>query len=136
MQIARHPFEATRDPLGANQLVDLRNRRKPCIPRSACVIAAELLHQLRQPPVGDCRQMRRRAPRVAAGQAMALEQCDSATGGLEQVSRGYPDDAAADDADVNMQVAVEPVQHRKRYSFFPIRRCVHDRHLAVLQTAM
>ena len=136
MQIRRHPLEAARDPFGAHELVNLRDCREPCIPRRARVIAAERVDELAEAGVGHRGQVRRRVPGVATPQAIAIEQRHRATGGLEQIRGSNTDDTAADDADVDANVAVEPVQHRERDRVLPVRHCIHGGHFAVLRVGL
>ena len=125
MQVARSPLEAARDLEVADDRVDLSDRRQTRFPRRLRVIASETLHQFRQPRVGHHRQVRGRVPRVDVRAALALEQRDAAAVQGQQIRGGQAGDAAADDDDVDLLVAVELGKSRQRRGIDPVRLSRH-----------
>jgi hypothetical protein len=106
MQVVRHPRESAIDIFVANDLIDLPNRRKPCVPCGLRMVTAEGLHQLRKPRVGDHRQVRGRVARIDSGAPIPFEYGYGSSGTRKQVRCRQSGDSAADDGHVDMLVTV------------------------------
>ena len=90
----------------ADDFVDLTDRGKACIPHCLCVRSTELAHQFVESSICDHRQVRGRVAGIDLGAPGALENTDRLTRRQQQIRGRQPGDAATDDDDVDVDVAV------------------------------
>src|SRR6185436_1571249 len=113
MQVAVDPVKAAVDLFFPGDVVDLCHRGEAGIPRGLRVRSPESFHQFTQAHVGDHREVRAGVSGVDGRAAIALEQCDRASGHGQQIRRGQSRDATAYDDDVDVEVAIELWKNRQ-----------------------
>ena len=108
-------------PRVADDLIDLRDGGQTGVPYRLGMIAAETLHQIGQPFVGDHRQVRRRVAGVNQRAARPLQYDDRLAGGAQQVRSGQPRQSTANDDDIGVLIGREPLECGHRGGVNPER---------------
>lgn len=127
VQIPVDPGEVAIDGRFAHDGIDEVHGGQSGIPRSLGVVRASLVRQVVQPPVGHHRHMRGRVTGVAAAAAAAFEHCHAPARRGQQPGGGQAGDAAANDGDIDVEIAVDRREYRRFRGAAPERRGVARR---------
>src|SRR5947207_14263389 len=113
------------DFLGFRDSLNRIDGRGAPLPDQPGGVFSETSRHFREPEVGDAREVRGSATRVASGELLALEQANFFSGSLQQIGGGEASDSAADHDDVISAVSAD-LGKTGKLNALPCRFGFHD----------